>query len=303
MERPAPPTAAPNLLYIDLRKSEDDPETVLDLAIQVLGQDAVGFQFFAAQKTIGLVFATADLAKKHANTTIGDTDHLMYSGSPDQVFLKKLTLQNCAFFDGEALKEALVKAFEPYGQLVFLAPMQRGHLISDQWHVTLQLPQEDAALPPAIMDILGQRIVLDVPGVRRFCNHCQDTMHIKPTCRQGQRLRARQNQLAKDLAKEQRAIDDQLQHQQQQGIPAQIPHPDVDNDNDAASIRTTNTIIPDTNSMEGVQVSQEDINKDLALALEIIAAAATMSSSVSPDDLAAARRLVARFGPEGRGNQ
>jgi hypothetical protein len=68
---------------------------------------------------------------------------------------------------------------------------------SNTWHATLRVTKEQAATdPPPTIDMLDTYVIVDIPGARRFCRHCQDVRHVKPSCRQGQRQRATANKNA-----------------------------------------------------------------------------------------------------------
>ena len=201
MERPAPPTPAPNVLYVDMRNSSLSPEEVLEAAFPVLGKHVIGFQLFAAQKTLGLVFASAESCTLHRNQTIGETGLMMYPAPATPVNLLKLTLQGVPFWDAAGVVAALPSILQPYGELVFLAPMVTASgWTSDQWHATISRAPDNMALPPETIELLGQQVIVDVPAQRRYCRHCESSIHVKPSCRQGARQRQRQNQLAKDAA-------------------------------------------------------------------------------------------------------
>ena len=230
MERPAPKTPAPNVLYVDMRSSSLSPEEVLEAAFPVLGEHVLGFQLFAAQKTLGLVFASSESRAHYAGQSIGDTGLRMHAAPSDPVNLLKLTLLGVPFWDVKGVTDALPALLRPYGELVFLAPMVTpSGWTSDQWHATIARAPGNDVLPPEVVEVLGQPVIVDVPGTRRYCRHCESSVHIKPSCRQGTRFRSRQNQLAKDLAavaaakqQQQPQHPDQQHHQQ---TPQQQPPP------------------------------------------------------------------------------
>jgi hypothetical protein len=106
--------------------------------------------------------------------------------------LRRFTLSDVPLYDNDTILANLRKAFEPYGELVFLAPMMmtKTSWRSTTWHATLRVTKEQAAHdPPPVLDIMDAHIIVDIPNVRRFCRHCQDTQHTKSSCRQGQRQR------------------------------------------------------------------------------------------------------------------
>ena len=223
MERPAPTTPAPNVLYVDMRNSSLSPEEVLEAAFPVLGNHVIGFQLFAAQKTLGLVFTSAESCTLHRNKTIGETGLTLYPAPAKPVNLLKLTLQGVPFWDTAGVVATLPSILKPYGDLVFLAPMVTASgWTSDQWHATISRAPDNMALPPETIEILGQPVIVDIPAQRRYCRHCESSIHVKPSCRQGARQRQRQQQLAKDAAAVATARAQRLQppsHDSQQ------PHP------------------------------------------------------------------------------
>ena len=167
MERPAPSTPAPNTLYIDMRSSSLSPEEVLEAAFPVLGNQVVGFQLFTAQKTVGLVFASAESRAHYVNKDIGDTGLVMYPAPAHPVNLLKLTLQGVPFWDADGVARELPEVLRPYGELVFLAPMVTASgWASDQWHATISRAPGNAVLPPETIDLLGQQVIVDVPAKR-----------------------------------------------------------------------------------------------------------------------------------------
>src|SRR5262245_29297474 len=200
MERPAPDTPAPNVLYLDILASTLTPEELLDIAFPVLGNLVLGFLMFAAQKTISLIFASDEAAAHYVDKQLGATGLTLYRAPPKKVNLLKLTLQGVPFWALDALKTDLTQALHPVGDLVFLAPMVHGKWWSDQWHATIARPAGSQDLPPELITVCGQQVIVDVPGQRRYCRHCAASTHVKPSCRQGQRLKQRLNQQVRDLA-------------------------------------------------------------------------------------------------------
>src|SRR5919108_616860 len=224
MERPAPALPAPNVLYVDMCSTNLIPEQVLAAVAQVTGPVVTGFELFAAQKAIALVFSSPDFANQFANKPIGDTGLSMYPAPVTSVNLLKLTLQGVPFWNLAAIKKELPSLLQPVGQLVFLAPMVSAEgFQSTQWHATIARPDNSTELPPDQIQIAGVPVIVDVPGQRRWCRHCEASTHIKASCRQGARVRSRQNQQAKDQA----ALDAHLQQQQQPALsqpqPQQTP--------------------------------------------------------------------------------
>jgi hypothetical protein len=200
MERPAPDTPSPNMLYIDMRSSSLTPEQVLDAAFPILGDKVLGFTLFAAQKTLGLTFTKAAHQTDFAFKELGETGLVLYPAPSNKVDLLKLTLQGAPYWDPEGMKAQLPKVLADYGELVFLAPMVHGsNWYSDQWHATI-VRKPDAPFPPEQIDLLGRQVIVDIPGQRRFCRHCESSTHVKTSCRQWQRIKSRQGLLAKDQA-------------------------------------------------------------------------------------------------------
>jgi hypothetical protein len=114
--------------------------------------------------------------------------------------------------DPKQVLEQLRKIMQPYGTVVSLVPMLTtlGYW-STTWHLSLQVPSDDAAQPPPIITILDKQVICDIPGKRRFCKHCDGVEHVLASCRQGQRMR----RAARQLQQAQSALTASLQHQQQ----------------------------------------------------------------------------------------
>jgi len=217
MERPAPVTPAPNVLYVDLRSTPLTPEQVLEAAFPVFGKHVLGFQLMAGQKALALVFASEESHSHYLNADIGDTGLKLYPAPSQPVNLLKLTLQGVPFWDTAGVARELPKILHSYGELVFLAPMVTASgWLSDQWHATIARPAGSSALPPEIITLLDEQVIVDIPAQRRYCRHCASSQHIKPSCRQWSRLRSRMHQEAKDLAAVQAAQQQRQQPQQQQ---------------------------------------------------------------------------------------
>ena len=219
MERPAPKSASPTVLYVDMRHSSLSPDEALDAAYTTVGDAAVGFQVFSAQKTLALVFLDAEHATPHRDRPLGDTGLTLYAAPPKTTQLVKLTLQGVPVHDVPALQNALVSLLQPYGDLVFLAPMVHAKTkwYSDQWHATLRVRDgEELTLPDPVVTIMGAPVIIDVPGERRFCRHCMDVTHSRADCRQGQRLRAKQQQLLRQQQQHQQQLQQQPLDQQQE---------------------------------------------------------------------------------------
>jgi hypothetical protein len=194
MERPAPLTASPNLLYVDMRATTLTAHEVLAAAFPVVGSAAIGFELFAAQRTLGLVFASSDARDQFVNKPVGDTGLSFHPAPTHRVELRKFTISDVPILAADVITKELQAAFAPFGELVFLAPMLLASIgwRSSMWHATIAVPPEKRdVLPPPTASLFGTTIILDVPGTRRYCRHCKDTSHSKSTCRQGQRERAR----------------------------------------------------------------------------------------------------------------
>ena len=196
LERPAPNTTTPNRLYVDMRKSSLTADLALDAVIDFVGNAAVGFQVFAAQKTLALLFSSADTAAPFCDKAIGDTGLTFHAAPPAPAQLIRLTLQGVPVHDLDALQLAFRTLLPPSGTLLFAAPMvkRKGDisLMSDQWHVTYGLPAgTDPVYPDPIVNIMGLPVIVDVPGERRYCHHCMDVQHTRSNCRQFARERQR----------------------------------------------------------------------------------------------------------------
>lgn len=195
LERPAPRTVDNHVLYADLRHSPMTPHQALLAIHSAVGSDAVGVQVFAAQKVVSLSFAQEPLFNKHRNKAIADTSLVLYPALPDPVYLQKLTLQGCPTSDRVAVTAAIREKFKPYGEVVCVVPMEIEGTgwCTDTFHLTLQVPSADAALPPPQLDLFKDvTITVDAPGRRRFCKFCNSATHTRFDCRQGQRQRATQ---------------------------------------------------------------------------------------------------------------
>jgi hypothetical protein len=159
----------------------------------MIGQDAVGFQHFAAQRAVSISFNNETLLEKYKNKSLPDSDLLLYTAPPKQIFLQKLTITGCPTAQPGAVVNALKEKLAPHGQVVLLTPMLNAVTgwVSSTWHATIQVSAEDSPLPPAKLELAPEIVVtVDVPGRRRFCNFCDDVDHVKFACRQGQRKRA-----------------------------------------------------------------------------------------------------------------
>ena len=316
MERPAPSTSVPNLLYIDMRSSSLTPEQVLEAAFPVLGTDVLGFQLFAAQKTLGLVFASADSCAKAANQPLGDTGLTMYRAPTAPVNLLKLTLQGVPFWDIPGVLADLPTILRPCGDLVFLAPMvtAKGYY-SVQWHATISRPASSVDFPPKTITLRGEQVIVDVAGQCRYCRHCESLAHVKPSCRQWARLRSRLNQQARDqaavdAARKQQQPCTQPQHQQtqpqqtaQQQQP-QLQHPQqqqqqpLQHQHQQPQLRVPARLPEhwedEAEDMEDAAPMGEYSAEDqFRCATEIVTRAAENSISVDPEILAAAREYIA----------
>jgi hypothetical protein len=212
LERPAPPTAAPNTLYADLRKAALSPEAFLAGAFAVLGKLVIGFQLFAAQQAIALTFATSEARAHLINQRLGGDGPLLYPAPPKRADLLRLTLQGVPYWRPDDVLKELHGLLSSFGDLVFLAPMVSPEgWLSDQWHATIVRKEGVNELPPDQIELCSLPVIVDIPGQRRFCRHCASSTHYKNTCRQWQRQRSRQAQAARE----------QQQHDQQQQQPQQ----------------------------------------------------------------------------------
>ena len=84
MERPAPATPAPHVLYADMRSTSLTPEQVLEAAFPVFGKHVLGFQLYAGQKTLALVFASAESRAHYVDAVIGETGLSLYAAPPNR---------------------------------------------------------------------------------------------------------------------------------------------------------------------------------------------------------------------------
>jgi hypothetical protein len=323
MERPAPDSNAPNLLFVDMRATSLSPEAVLNLAYPVVQDKIIGFQLFAAQKTLGLVFASAEERIRCIGKPLGDSGLCMYPAPPQKPNLLKLTLQGVPFWSEATIKQDLPTIFAPLGELVFLAPMVTvtHGWYSDQWHATIARPEDSTDLPAELITLAGETVIVDIPGQRRYCRHCEASAHVKTSCRQGQREKSRQNQQARDAA----AAKQQLQHQTppNQPPPQDQPQPTGQQPQDQQLDTTrpyssvdwqTQTLLraAQTANATGQPSAFEDMETEtveisvelqLARAHDILSAEASHPGSQDPDLLSAAQRYVREAARSGSGEQ
>jgi hypothetical protein len=217
LERPAPPTAAPNTLYADLRQETMTPEAFLAAAYAFLGNLVIGFQLFAAQKVVALTFASVEAHALHVNVRLGRDGPLLYPAPPNPAELVRLTLQGVPYWHADKLRSAVAGLLDPFGSLVFLAPMvSTDGWMSDQWHATFVRKEGVTELPPDQIELFGLPVIVDIPGQRRFCRHCASSTHYKNTCRQWQRQRSRQAQAAREQQQHDQQYQQPQHHEQQQ---------------------------------------------------------------------------------------
>jgi hypothetical protein len=272
----------------------------------------LGFQLMAGQKALVLVFASEESRSHYLNADIGDTGLKLYPAPPHPVNLLKLTLQGVPFWDTAGVVRELPKLLHPYGDLVFLAPMVTASgWLSDQWHATIARPAGSSALPPEIITLLDEQVIVDIPAQRRYCRHCASSQHIKPSCRQWSRLRSRMHQEARDLAavqaaqqqrqqpqQQQQEQEHQQQQQTQQQQQQQQHHQQQQQQQQQPQLRTPahvpahwddNLVDMEDDAPAGGYSVQDQFRR----ATEIVARAAQDPSSVDPAVLAAAREYIA----------
>jgi hypothetical protein len=180
---------------------------------------------------------------------------------------------------------------------------------SDQWHATYRVKAgQETRYPDPVVTIMGAPVIVDVPGERRFCRHCNDITHSKANCRQGQRLRNRQQQLLKQQQQQQQQDqsiphpDDQQQHQDQErtedafgddySAPPKPPvttTTDTDTPDDARSEVLENWEAMD---MEVQNLTQEQHQNTLRNAHRVVEIARRFPAQVKPETLAAAQEYI-----------
>jgi hypothetical protein len=312
MARPAPHAANPLFLYIDLRDSSLTADEAIDAADAHLGAEAIGFQYFAAQHTLAIIFSSKTSRDQFVDKRIPETDLFLYAAPSQPCKLMRLTLQGVPVHDKDGLVSTLRKQFTSIGELVFLAPMMRGRLMSDQWHATLRVqPDAPVQLPPETIMVLGEPVIVDVPGERRFCRHCNSSVHIKASCRQGQRIRSRQQQQQQD----QRRLDTILQAEgslpndpsswsEDSSTPSsppssQSPPPPPSQDDQLQS-----SVEKGDAFMEDAHPSHHQHREAIATALQVASTARLSPESVPANELAAALEFLASVGiREGKSTQ
>ena len=214
MERPAPLSLSPNLLYLDLRASEVTAQEALEAAFPLIGNAAISFESYAAQRAVALAFPSEATRAPFIDKPVGDTGLQFYVAPPERAILRRFTLSNVPLYDKDTVHANINEALKPFGELVFLAPMVMASTgwRSNTWHATLRVTKEQAATdPPPLLAILDTNVIVDIPNVRRYCRHCESTSHVKPTCRQGQRQRANKREAMR--------LDPPPKDQQQQPVP------------------------------------------------------------------------------------
>lgn len=212
LERPAPAVVSPHHLYLDLRRVELTVEEILEQVHDLAAQDVLGFEMFAATKTLALIFSSAELKQKYLDKTLPDSDLVLYAAPPAQVFIRKYTLFGVPLHDPTFVLDQLREIMKPFGKVVQLVPMvTRLGYWSTTWHLSLQVMKDDADHPPPTITLLDKQVVCDIPGKRRFCKHCNGVEHVLASCRQGQRMR----RTARQLQQAQSALNASLQQQQQ----------------------------------------------------------------------------------------
>jgi hypothetical protein len=169
----------------------------LQLVFPLVQDAVVGFDMFAATKTLALVFADASKRASFLGKGIPETSLALYPAPRQQAILRKYTLHGVPTHDPQGFALAIRESLSSFGDVVSLLPMvhQATGWRSSTWHMAMRVPTADAPHPPAQFPILDVPITCDIPGERRFCNHCKDTVHVLASCRQGQRLRNKARQL------------------------------------------------------------------------------------------------------------
>jgi len=220
MERPAPAVVSPHHLYVDLRQADITVEETLRHVHSMARADVLGFEMFAATKTLALIFPSSELRAKYVNQSIPELDLPLYAAPSAKAIIRKYTLLGVPLHDSDGVTSALRTALKDHGEVVQLVPMvQQGTgYWSTTWHLSLNVPSEDTPQPPPLLDLLGHQVICDIPGQRRFCQHCNGVNHSLATCRQGQWLR----QKARQLQQAQAALTASLQ----ESADAQTHQPD-----------------------------------------------------------------------------
>jgi len=316
MERPAPSTASHTFLYVDLRQSDLTAAQALDAAQQHLGDEVVGFQHFAGQHCLALMFSTTTARDNFERKTIGETDLVMYAAPNAPRKLMKLTLQGVPLVPKEHLITLLKEKFAAAGELVFLAPLMYGRLLSDQWHATLAVkPEQEDTLPPALIKIDDFPVIVDIPGERRWCKHCNDTTHVKASCRQGQRIRQRQRQqqleqqrldkllgISSDSSSDTGSEDaplpsSPLPSSPKDQVEKQPPPPPPSHTDDTTDTTNTRQSAIDNTWMEGVETGRSIANR-IQEAENLVYAAQAQPDQVAPEAVHAARMFLVNNGRE-----
>lgn len=251
MERPAPPVRSPYHVYADYRASSLPVDEIMEKALPLLQPNLVGCEHFAAQQTLAFILSSQQARDALIGKVIPDTSITLYGAPSEAAILRKYTLQGCPTHDPDQLATLLKSAFQDLGhELVLLVPMMYEKLQcrSTTWHATVRVPNDDVADPPSVFRMMDVDIVCDIPGRRRYCKHCESTVHTKVSCRQGQRLRAK----ARSLQQAQRNLDASLAREtasDSDGDTLADDHTDTD--------MTTNDNTTDDTTMEYVASYQQ----------------------------------------------
>jgi hypothetical protein len=124
--RPAPSNVQSHVLWLDLKELDDtttspvSPVTALAEAFELIGHDAVGY-VTASARSIGIVFASADLKAKHVHGQL-KSGLTLYEAIANPAPIVRLTLQGVPVQDKPAAITAIKTLIEPTGDLLEISP-------------------------------------------------------------------------------------------------------------------------------------------------------------------------------------
>ena len=154
--RPAPRNVQQNVLWLDLgptlpQTQPITPAAVLAEALQVIGDDAVGYVTAGGARSIGVVFSSAEQRIKYDGKTL-DCGLQFYTAlsQSTQAPVRRLTLQGVPVENKLACLDQIKQVFEPFGELLEIVPLvlKGSKWASDTIHLTI------AARSPASSDVL-----------------------------------------------------------------------------------------------------------------------------------------------------
>ena len=198
--RPAPKNTQANVLWLDLKSlgpaNDFTPAEALKMAMETIGDDAVGFVTAGGMRSLGIVFPSSELRAKYDGTTLNSGLRFYQALSPSQQQpVRRLTLQGVPVEAKDRTIAALKTAFGTTVELLEVVPLvPKGYShqwASDTFHVTIGTTLDPEDIPETIT-LLEATVLVHIPGVRRICPHCQHAEHTEDDCRTAQRQKQQQ---------------------------------------------------------------------------------------------------------------